>query len=190
MKTNTRPLVFGALCIALSFALSFIRLFSMPMGGSVTLCSMLPLMLYAYRYGLRRGLVAGLAYGLLQLVQKPELVHWAQLLLDYPLAFAALGLAALTRPPERRGDSGAPPAPGERAHGWRLPLGVLLAGAARTLCHVVSGAVFFGAYAPEGVSAWWYSLSYNGSYLAVDTLLCLLVGAVPAVRRVFFRYAQ
>ena len=69
MNTNTKRLVYGALCIALSFALSYVKLFSMPMGGSITLCSMLPLMLYAYRFGTPAGLLAGLAYGLLQLIQ-------------------------------------------------------------------------------------------------------------------------
>ena len=72
-QNKTKSLVYGALCIALSFALSYVKLFSMPMGGSVTLCSMLPLMFYSYRFGLSKGLLAGLAYGLLQLIQKPEL---------------------------------------------------------------------------------------------------------------------
>ncbi len=172
--TKTKTLVYGALCIALSFALSYVKLFSMPMGGSVTLCSMLPLMFFSYRFGVSKGLLAGLAYGLLQLIQKPEIAHWAQLLLDYPLAFTAIGLAGVTA---KRGDvlSGA---------AWRLPAGALVGGAARLICHVISGAVFFGAYAPEGVNPWWYSFLYNGGYLGVDTLLCMVVAAIPPVRKV------
>lgn len=176
-SNKTRSLVYAALCIALSFALSYVKLFSMPMGGSITLCSMLPLMWYAYRFGLAKGLLAGLAYGLLQLIQKPEIVQPAQLLLDYPLAFMALGLAALTA-----GKNG-----GEADGLWRLPVGILIAGTVRLLCHAVSGAVFFGAYAPEGMNPWWYSLLYNGGYLGVDTLLCMVVAFVPPVQKLLRR---
>ena len=176
-KSNTKALVYGALCIALAFALSYVKLFSMPMGGSVTLCSMLPLMFYSYRFGLPKGLLAGLAYGFLQLMQKPEVVHWAQLVLDYPLAFMLIGLAGITA---KREDvaSGAL---------WRLPLGVLIGGLARMACHIISGAVYFAAYAPEGMNAWWYSLLYNGGYLGVDTLICMLVALVPPVHKTLLK---
>ena len=175
--TKTKTLVYGALCIALSFALSYVKLFSMPMGGSVTLCSMLPLMYYSYRFGVGRGLLAGLAYGLLQLLQKPEVVHWAQLLCDYPLAFAAIGLAGVTA---NRGDF-------TKGAVWRLPLGVLVGGAARAVFHIVSGAVFFAEYTPAGMNAWWYSFLYNGGYLGVDTLLCMVIVSIPPVRKALLR---
>ena len=175
--TKTEALVYGALCIALSFALSYVKLFSMPVGGSVTLCSMLPLMVYSYRFGLPKGLLAGLAYGLMQLLQKPEIIHWAQLLLDYPLAFTAVALAGVTA---CRGDV-------TKDAVWRLPLGVLIGGIARAICHIVSGAVFFGEYAPAGTSAWLYSLLYNGGYLGMDTLLCMVVAAIPPVRKTLLR---
>ncbi len=174
---KTKSLVYGALCIALSFALSYVKVFSMPMGGSVTLCSMLPLAVYSYRFGLPKGLLAGLAYGLLQLLQKPEIVHWAQLLLDYPLAFMAIGLAGLTA---CRADV-------TKNASWRLPLGVVIGGVARAVCHIVSGAVFFGMYAPEGTGAWVYSLLYNGGYLGVDTLVCAVVAAIPPVRKALLK---
>ena len=176
-SSKTKVLVYGALCIALSFALSYVKLFSMPLGGSVTLCSMLPLMFYAYRFGTPAGLLAGLAYGLLQFIQKPEVAYWLQILVDYPLAFAMLGLAGLTRNPSQL-DAGM---------AWRLPAGILLAGIGRLLCHVVSGAVFFGMYAPEGMNPWWYSFLYNGGYLGIDTLLCLVVASVPPVRKLLLK---
>ena len=171
---NTKSLVYGALCLALSFALSYVKLFSMPMGGSVTLCSMLPLMAYAYRFGVPKGLLAGLAYGLLQLLQKPEIVHPLQLILDYPLAFMMLGFAGLMR---SRADA-------DTSKAWRLPAGIVVGGLLRMACHIVTGAVFFGAYAPEGVNAWWYSLLYNGGYLSVDTVVCAAVACIPPVRKV------
>ena len=162
-----RTLVAGAMCVAVAFVLSYIKLFSMPMGGSVTLCSMLPIFLFADRFGLKNGLLAGLAYGLLQFIQKPEIYHWAQVILDYPLAFTALGLAgvfALSKNSAFRA--------------WSLPAGCVVGGAGRLLCSVISGAVFFGAYAPEGMNAWLYSFLYNGAYLGVDTALCVLL-SVP-----------
>ena len=192
MKSNIRQLVYGALCVALSFALSFVKLFSMPMGGSVTLCSMLPLMLYAYRYGLKSGLLAGLAYGLLQLVQKPEIVHWSQMLLDYPAAFAALGLAGLWKLPDRVDENGLVrgPDPDAPSHYWRLPCAILTGGVGRLLFHVITGAVFFGAYAPAGQNAWMYSLLYNGGYLGADVALCVVVALATSLHKLFLRATQ
>ena len=189
MKSGTKQLVYGALCVALSFALSYVKLFSMPMGGSVTLCSMLPLMLYAYRYGVKSGLLAGLAYGLLQLVQKPEIVHWAQLLIDYPLAFTALGLAGLWKMPDRISENGVRlgPDPAAKAHYWRLPCALVTGGVARLICHVVTGAIFFGEYAPAGQSAWIYSILYNGGYLGVDIALCVVVALATSVHKLFLK---
>ena len=82
-KLTTRMLVQGALCIALAFVLSYIKLFSMPMGGSVTLFSMLPIFVFAWMYGPAAGLLAGFAYSLLQVVQGAYVVHPVQFVLDY-----------------------------------------------------------------------------------------------------------
>ena len=72
---DTRAITFGGVCIALSFALSYIRIIHMPMGGSITLASMLPLMLYSYMFGCKKGLVAGMIYGVLQAIQDSYLLH-------------------------------------------------------------------------------------------------------------------
>ena len=92
-KITTRMLVQGALCIALAFVLSYIKLFSMPMGGSITLFSMLPIFVFAWMYGPAAGLLAGFAYSLLQVVQGAYVVHPVQFVLDYFLSFTVLGLA-------------------------------------------------------------------------------------------------
>lgn len=151
-KTDVRALTYGAICIALSFVLSYVKLFSAPQGGSVTLGSMLPLMLYANRFGWKRGLVAGLAYGLLQFLQKPEIYHWAQVLIDYPLAFTCLGLAGVCKP---------------------LPLGILIGAFGRFVCHTISGFLFFSEVL-DG-AALWVSVVYNGWYMLFDTLICLVL---------------
>ena len=160
---KTRALVYGALCVSLSFVLSYIKLFEMPMGGAVTLCAMLPLCLYASVFGLRYGLIAGAALGLLQLLQDLYVVHWAQLILDYILAFAGYGLAALFP--------------------RKLQLGLTTAALARLACSVLSGVIFFAEYAAGWSSVWAYSLAYNGSYIGAELLLCLVVSLLPPVKR-------
>lgn len=160
---QTRALVYGALCVSLSFALSYIKLFAMPMGGSISLCAMLPVCLYATVFGLHNGLIAGVALGLLQLVQSLYVVHWAQLILDYILAYACYGLAALFP--------------------RKLQLGLITAALGRLLCSVLSGVIFFAEYAVGWSSVWVYSLAYNGSYLGAELLLCIGVSLLPTVKR-------
>lgn len=175
--SKIKTLVYGALCIALSFALSYVKLFSMPFGGSVTLCSMLPILFYSYRFGVPAGILAGVAYGILQFIQEPYIYHWVQVILDYPLAFALLGLAGIMR---NRSDLYAGSA-------WRLPVGMGIGCAGRLLCHVLSGVIFFAEYAPVGMNPWWYSLLYNGGYLGMDLLICLVVVSIPPVRKALLR---
>ena len=157
-RTDVRALTYGALCMAMSFVLSYIKLWSMPLGGSVTLASMLPLLWYSNRFGVKNGLIAGAAYGLLQLIQKPEIYHWVQVLLDYPLAFAMLGLAGSVK---------------------NLQLGSVIGVAGRWVCHILSGAIFFAEWVPEGWSnAWIYSAAYNGGYLLAELIICLVLSFV------------
>ena len=154
-KTNVRALTYGALCVCLSFILSYIKLFSAPQGGSVTLASMLPIMLYASMFGTKRGLLAGLVYGLLQFIQKPEIYHWAQVILDYPLAFTMLGLAGLPRKITL------------------LPLGTIIGGFMRFVVHTISGFLFFSEVLNG--SALWASVVYNGWYMLFDTAICFVL---------------
>ncbi len=151
-KTDVRAMTHGALCVAAAFVLSYIKLISAPMGGSVTLASMLPIMLYAYMYGTKRGLLVGLVYGLLQFIQKPEIVHWAQVVLDYPLAFTLIGLAGLSK---------------------NLPVGTLIGGFARFVIHFLSGFLFYSEVLNG--AALWYSFTYNGWYMLIDTLICFVL---------------
>ena len=154
-RMDVRALTYGALCMAMSFVLSYIKLWSMPLGGSVTLASMLPLLWYSNKFGVRNGLIAGAAYGFLQLIQKPEIYHWVQVLLDYPLAFMMLGLAGCVK---------------------NLQIGSVIGVAGRWICHILSGAIFFAEWVPEGWSnAWVYSAAYNGGYLLVELILCIVL---------------
>ena len=157
---DTRVLTEAALAVALSFVLGFIVLFKMPFGGSVSL-EMIPLILLALRQGWRVGVVAGAAYGLLDLVIDPYVVHPLQLLLDYPLAFGALGFAGLFKPTV-----------------WGAILGATVAVLARFVCHFLSGVIYFSSYAPEGWNPYLYSAAYNAAYLAPSLGIAIVVTVV------------
>jgi thiamine transporter len=144
----------GAL-IALSAVLSMIKIWHMPQGGSVTAASMIPVLLIGLRWGAGLGIPAGVAYGIVDYLLGGYFFHPVQLLLDYPIAFGALGLAGVLR---------------------RQPLlGVAVAIGGRFAAHLTSGAVFFGSYAPAGQNPWVYSAIYNGSYLVPELAISLLV---------------
>ncbi len=171
-RLSTRVLAQGALCVAMAFVLSYIKLFSMPLGGSVTLFSMLPIVLFAWLYGPAAGFTAAFAYSLLQVAQGAYIVHWAQFILDYFVAFTVLGVAGFFK--------------------RSLPLGMAVAGVCRLACSVLSGVIFFASSAAEAgyASALWYSLLYNGSTIGVDTLLCVAAALIPAVRRAALRIKE
>ena len=166
-KWSTRMMANASLCIALAFILSYVKLYEMPQGGSVTLASMLPIFMFAYAYGVGPGLAVGFAYGLLQFVQGGWFVHPVQFLLDYPLAFAMLGFAGIARRlPER----------------WGLIAGILLGTFLRFLCAFLTGVFFWGDGAGEQ-NVLIYSAVYNGTYLIPETAICLAIGFIPQIRR-------
>ncbi len=154
-----RELSAAAMCLALAFLLSYLRLWRMPQGGSITPASMLPIMLFAYVFGTPKGLIVGLAYGFLQCLQDFWIVHWAQFLLDYILGFMVLGLAGVFRK--------------------NIIAGMAIAGLLRFGMHVVSGVVFFAEYAGDQ-PVLWYSLSYN-LFALIDLAICIVITAIPPV---------
>ena len=155
-------IVYGSLCIALSFVLSYIRLYRFPQGGSITPASMLPIYIFAIMFGPTAGILAGFAFGMIQLIQDPYIIHWAQFFLDYPLSFGALGLAGLYRK--------------------NLGISCLIGGFGRFVMNFLSGVIFFGSYAPEGMNAFLYSLIVNGLVIGTDTLICVIVSFVPQIQ--------
>ena len=158
-KMDAKVLSISALLVALSTALSYVVLFKAPYGGSVTLFSILPIVL------------AGMAVGFLNLLLNPYIVHPIQLLLDYPLAFGALGLGGILK---KRGEYSI--------------IGVLwISILARYFCAFLSGVVFFGAYAPKGFNPVTWSLVYNASYLSVEGIMTTVLLFVPIIRHTLAR---
>ena len=171
LKLGTRKLVFSAMAIALAVVTSFIKLFHLPMGGSLTLCSMLFVTLIGYWYGLRTGILAAVAYGLLQLIIDPYILTVPQMLTDYVFAFGALGLSGLFS---------------NAKHG--LIKGYIAGVLGRYFFAFLSGYIFFGAYAADyNMSAVVYSLVYNGIYIFTEAGITLILLAVPAVSKALAR---
>lgn len=175
IRWTARMLANAALCLALAFVLSYIKLFDLPQGGAVTAASLLPIVAFAYSYGLAPGLVVGVAYGLLQMIQDPWIVTPVQAILDYPLAFACIALAAVAR---KLPDS------------WGWLAGMALAAVGRFVCHTFTGVVFFAEYAEgTGMTPFVYSVSYN-SFVFVDMAICAVVMAFPQVRGALKRMTE
>lgn len=171
---DSRSIAFAAVCIAMSFALSYLRIVKLPQGGSITLASLLPLMLYSYMFGTKKGVFAGMIYGVLQAFQDTYILHPAQFLLDYPLAFSAIGLAGMFA----RTDS-------LRYPQVKFALGAVVAGVGRLAMHFVSGIFAFGEFAPEGQPVALYSFIYQASYVLPDIAIVIVVGALLLSSRTF-----
>lgn len=168
MSKNVKILVYCAACIALASVASMIKLFEAPMGGSITLCSMLFATLPGYFFGPSIGIISGIAYGILQFILGPYIVHPLQVVVDYGLAFGALGLSGFFC---------------HMKNG--LYIGYLVSCFGRWVFAVLSGVVFFSSYAQEAgwTSPLLYSCAYNGFYIAIEAGITLVILAIPAVRK-------
>lgn len=180
-KKKLHVLVEGAIMVALAFGLSllpkFIPFLNLPWGGSITLFSMLPIVVYSIRNGVKNGLLCSFAYSLTQLAQgifMDGLLGWGLtpimliscMFLDYIGAFTVIGFAGMFRKNEMKG--------------WIV--GTVLVIFARYVLHVISGAVIFATAGKlwEGLNItepWLYSLVYNGCYMLPE-LIFTTIGAV------------
>ena len=167
MKKNLtlRALTEGAIFVAAAQVLSYLKLFELPQGGSITL-SMLPIFVYCVRWGFGPGMLASFVFSLLQLLLDGAYAWgWQSMLGDYIVAFTVLGLAGLFH-----------------AQRYGFFTGSVVGALARFLVHYVVGATVWAEYMPETFfgltmhSPWFYSLLYNGSFILIDLALCLLVG--------------
>lgn len=160
---NAKLLAEGAIMIALAVLLGSIRLFKMPQGGSVTIGEMIPLILFALRHGSIKGMIVGGLYGALSALLSGYVVHPVQFLLDYPLGFAALGLAGIFSKDFYNNQNIA-----------SVLLGSFIGVLFRLIAHVLSGVVFFAEYAGTQ-NPWIYSFIYNGSFLGVELLITVII---------------
>ncbi|KKY02751.1 membrane protein [Paraclostridium benzoelyticum] len=166
-KFSTKEIVMIAMFSSISFILYMIQFIRYPQGGGITLFSMLPTMLLAILYGKEAGLTGGLIFGLLKLLNGAYVVHPAQFLLDYILSNMALGLA---------GEFG-------REKKSDMFKGCLFASSLSVLISIISGVVYFGQYAPEGMNIVLYSCIYNISSAGVEGLLSSLILVLLPIKR-------
>lgn len=165
-KMSAKQLTFCAVAMALATVTSFIKFASLPMGGSITLFSMFFVCFIGYLYGAKIGIMTGLAYGILQLITGPYIYAPLQVLLDYPLAFGALGLSGFFYKQK-----------------YGLVTGIIVGMAGRYVCHVISGYVYFASYAPEGMNPLIYTLGYNSTYILPEMIATIVLVCLPPVAK-------
>jgi thiamine transporter len=158
-KILSEIIIFVALAGALALVSHFF--FELPQGGTINI-GMVPIFWLALRRGPKIGIFAGAVLGAVDLTIEPFIVNPAQFILDYPLAFACLGLAGLFRNLKVIGPV----------------VGVVVGGTGRFLSHFVSGVIYFPQYAPPGMSPAVYSILYNGTYMVPSITICAIVIAL------------
>lgn len=161
---TSRSIAYAGLSIATAYALSFIKIEFL--GGSVTLASALPLIIYSYAFGTKKGVLAGVIFGVLQFVQKASVYHPMQVILDYPLAFGGIGLAGAFK------NTNLKPI-------IKFILGAIVGLLFRYVSHVLSGYFVFGIYAGDYgfTSPLIYSIVYNMNVL-IDLAIVLFIGSL------------
>ena len=175
-KMGTKQLVFCAMALALAFITSYIKIFNMPWGGSVTLCSMLFIVLVGNWYGPKAGILVGLVYGILQFIQEPYVLSFFQVCCDYILAFAALGVAGFFAMSKNG-----------------LIKGYIVAVIARGAFHALGGYLYWMDYMPENFPkalSSLYPILYNYSYLLVEGVITVIIICIPAVAKGLNRVKQ
>lgn len=170
---SRNQLILAIICLAVAFLATNITIYQMPMGGEVTLCSMFFISFIGYLYGPRVGLSSAIAYGLLQLITDPYIVSVPQLICDYVLAFGIMGISGFVS--EKKGG---------------LQLGYLASILGRFFFSMISGVIFFGEYAPEGMSPIAYSITYNGTYIGAEAVMTIVIISIPPVTKALKRIKQ
>lgn len=157
-KAKIRKITECGILMALGLALSFIKLYSLPSGGSVSL-GILPLAIIAARYGFNTGIFCGLGFGVLLIANGAKIVHPIQFILDYPLAYASIGLAGITK----------------WDNGLKATTATTLASLVRLHFHVIAGAVFYANGKENFKEALIFSYGYNCGHLIPETIICAII---------------
>lgn len=166
-RYDAKRLAFAGICVSMSFTLAVIKFKPVQYGGSITLASFVPILIYAYFYGAADGFLVGLIHGLLNFVESPYILTPATLILDYPLAFAGVGLMGFFGKKQTDTKSVLP-----------ILLGCVCVFSWRFLCHFLSGAIFFMQDAvwvslPDWAmqNAFMYSFIYQCVYIPLDAVI-------------------
>jgi thiamine transporter len=172
--------VFSALAYLLDLAANILSLKIWPQGGSISI-AMVPVFLIAYRWGIKGGLLTGFLLGLLQfIIGFAQIYTILQAIIDYFIAFTVVGFAGVFAGSVKKALES-----GDKSK-WMVyvVVGTFVGSLLRYFCHVISGIVFFGEYAPEGQPVAVYSLLYNGTYMLPSFIISaiivvLVIAAMP-----------
>ena len=168
-KLSTKQLAFCAMALALGYVASYLRLYELPFGGSVTAFSMLFIVLVGYWYGPSTGILIGFVYGIMQFLQGPYILSLFQVCCDYFFAFAALGISGFFA---------------KKKHG--LIIGYIAAVLARGVFHTIGGYLYWMEYMPENFPqslAAVYPIVYNYSYLLLEGAVTVIILLIPSVKK-------
>ena len=173
-RFTAKTLTFSAACLALGFALSFVKIFHFPWGGSITLCSMLMIALIGYFFGPMVGLFSAFIYGILQFFQGGAyFLSPLQVCLDYFVAFAALGLSGFFK---------------DKKNG--LLIGYIVGILVRGALHAIGGYIYWMDYMPEEFPASLaviYPIVYNYAYIIGEGIITVILISLPPVKKAISR---
>lgn len=170
-------IVTGGIALALAFVLSQIKLFELPNGGTVTPASVLPIIVFAMAFGPSWGFVVAIIFSLLQLIGGYLLTPF-QVLLDYTLGYASLGITGFAAMPSAKRELYRNPLKRFANAGFvKAVIFTIISYIVRWFCSVLSGVIFYAEYAGD-MNPWVYSMIYNGSFLSLDLVFLLIVMAV------------
>ena len=173
-KFSVKTVTFAGASIALAFVLSFVKLYHLPWGGSVTLLSMFFVVFVGYLYGPGVGFAAAFVYSILQFIQGgggSYMLSPLQVMCDYFLAFTALGVGGFFK---------------GKKHG--LLIGYIIAVICRGALHALGGYLFWMDYMPEDFFApAVYPILYNFAYLIPEMILTVIVIILPPVKKAIER---
>lgn len=178
-KYTSNDVAFAGICLAASFALSFIKVTPVQYGGSITLASFVPVLIYAYKFGVIRGLLAGIVLGLFNFISGPYILTPLTFFLDYILAFASIALMGFA------------PKFGKMPATAKLVLGTVLVYVVRFIFHLLSGFIYFAENSiwvdlPQD-NMFVYSFIYQCVYLPADCAIAAIVLAVLSKTGAFDR---
>ena len=172
-KYTTTEIAYAGVCLAASFALSFIKFSPVQYGGSITLASFVPLLIYAYKFGPVKGTIAGIIFGLFNFISDPYILTPYTFILDYLLAFASIGLMGFA------------PKFGKLSITAKVSIGTVLVYVARFIFHLISGFLYFAEDAIwadiPATNMFVYSFVYQCVYLPADCVIC--VGVLIALAK-------
>lgn len=170
-------IVTGGVALALAFVLSQLKLFELPNGGTVTPASVLPIIIFAMAFGPTWGFVVAIIFSLLQLIGGYLLTPF-QVILDYTLGYASLGITGFAALPSAKRVLYKNPLKRFANAGLvKAIIFTVLSYIVRWFCSVLSGVIFYSEYAGD-MNPWIYSMVYNGSFLSLDLAFLLVVMVV------------